>query len=114
MTTTSDHQILVHKLGKTPTSVSGLGRRIQHAMLVAIEWYQRQRSGMLSPCRFFPTCSEFAHEAIHRHGAWRGGWLTARRLGRCRPFGASGYDPVPQRTPAVSVCCEQHEEAYRV
>ena len=64
-------------------------------MLRAIRWYQDQRVGALSPCRFFPSCSEYAHDTIARHGAWRGGLLAARRLSRCRPFGPSGFDPVP-------------------
>lgn len=66
-------------------------------MLAAIAWYQDQRSGALSPCRFFPSCSEYAHDAITLHGPVRGGFLTLRRLLRCRPFGPSGYDPVPTR-----------------
>ena len=46
-------------------------------------------------CRHLPSCSEYAHDAILRHGVLRGGLLAARRLGRCHPFGTSGYDPVP-------------------
>jgi len=46
-------------------------------------------------CRYLPTCSEYADEAIRRHGAWRGGWLALARFLRCNPFGASGFDPVP-------------------
>ena len=65
-------------------------------MLRAIRWYQGQREGFPSPCRFFPTCSEYGMEAIEHHGALRGGWLTLRRLTRCRPFGPSGFDPVPE------------------
>jgi putative membrane protein insertion efficiency factor len=65
-------------------------------MLRAIEWYQRGAEGRPSPCRFFPTCSEYGHEAIAVHGAGRGLWLTARRLVRCRPLGPSGFDPVPE------------------
>jgi len=48
-------------------------------------------------CRFRPTCSEYALDALAEHGAWRGGWLTLRRVLRCRPGGPSGYDPVPGR-----------------
>ena len=46
-------------------------------------------------CRFQPTCSAYAEEALRRHGAFRGGWLTVRRIGKCHPWGGSGYDPVP-------------------
>lgn len=51
-------------------------------------------------CRFQPTCSAYALEALERHGAARGGWLTARRLCRCHPWGGHGYDPVPGADPA--------------
>jgi putative membrane protein insertion efficiency factor len=46
-------------------------------------------------CRYLPTCSEYAAEALVSHGPWRGGYLAARRLCRCHPWGGSGYDPVP-------------------
>ncbi|WP_121063751.1 membrane protein insertion efficiency factor YidD [Chachezhania antarctica] len=46
-------------------------------------------------CRFQPTCSEYALNALEQHGALRGTWLAARRIGRCHPWGQSGYDPVP-------------------
>ncbi len=49
-------------------------------------------------CRFEPTCSAYAREAICEHGIARGGWLTLRRLSRCRPAGGWGYDPVPRQT----------------
>lgn len=57
--------------------------------------YQTAREGRPSPCRFSPSCSEYAREAIETHGAGRGSWLAMRRLLRCRPFGKSGFDPVP-------------------
>jgi uncharacterized protein len=63
----------------------------------AVLWYQRAVDGRPSPCRFTPTCSSYALEALHTHGTGRGIWLTVRRLVRCRPFGPSGWDPVPER-----------------
>ena len=60
-----------------------------------VEWYQRVAEGRPSPCRFTPSCSAYAHEALLMHGTRRGLWLTVRRLARCRPLGPSGWDPVP-------------------
>ena len=68
---------------------------LRELMLRAITAYQRAFEGRPSPCRFFPTCSEYSREAIEIHGSARGLWLTVRRLVRCRPFGPSGFDPVP-------------------
>ncbi|MEX2446580.1 MAG: membrane protein insertion efficiency factor YidD [Dehalococcoidia bacterium] len=67
-------------------------------LLTLIRLYQRAVSPNLGvACRFEPSCSHYAYEAIERHGAARGAWLAARRLGRCRPGGDTGYDPVPER-----------------
>lgn len=61
-----------------------------------VRGYRRWISPALPPaCRFVPSCSAYAEEALHKHGAGRGSWLAARRLLRCHPFGGSGYDPVP-------------------
>jgi hypothetical protein len=62
-----------------------------------VRWYQAGREGYPSPCRFTPSCSTYALEALESHGALRGSFLTLRRLVRCRPFGPSGYDPVPDK-----------------
>ncbi|MEQ8196183.1 MAG: membrane protein insertion efficiency factor YidD [Rhodospirillales bacterium] len=50
-------------------------------------------------CRFHPSCSAYAHEAVERHGFLAGGWLVLKRLGRCHPWGGSGVDPVPDCLP---------------
>lgn len=68
---------------------------VQTALIRVIGWYQGLRPGHPSPCRFFPSCSTYAVEAIETHGAGYGSWLMVRRLLRCRPFGPSGFDPVP-------------------
>jgi putative membrane protein insertion efficiency factor len=66
------------------------------ATIFLIRVYQAAISPWLGPtCRFEPSCSRYAVEAIERHGVGRGGWLAAQRVGRCRPLGDSGYDPVP-------------------
>ncbi len=69
--------------------------KVQRRMVAMIRWYQRAREGRPSPCRFWPSCSHYAVEAIETHGSTRGLGLTIRRLARCRPFGPSGVDPVP-------------------
>jgi uncharacterized protein len=65
-------------------------------MIAAIRFYQRWISPSTpASCRFYPSCSEYAAEAMARHGVVRGGWLALRRLLRCHPFHPGGYDPVP-------------------
>lgn len=73
--------------------------RTQRFLLAGIRLYQVSREGRPSPCRFWPTCSHYGHEAIETHGSVRGTLLTLRRLSRCRPFGPSGVDPVPDPRP---------------
>ncbi len=58
---------------------------------------------LLSPllgnhCRYYPSCSEYALSALEQHGALRGSWMSVRRLARCHPFHAGGFDPVPEKT----------------
>jgi hypothetical protein len=65
-------------------------------MIRLIRIYQRTLRHLIGgSCRFTPSCSNYGIEAIRRHGAFKGGWLTIRRIGRCHPFGGSGDDPVP-------------------
>ncbi len=64
--------------------------------MAVVRAYQMMLSPLLPPsCRFTPSCSAYAHEALTRHGALRGSWLAARRLARCHPWNPGGYDPVP-------------------
>jgi uncharacterized protein len=68
----------------------------RQSLVLAIRGYQKFISPALPPsCRFYPSCSQYAIEAIARHGALRGSWLAARRLARCHPFHPGGFDPVP-------------------
>ena len=62
-----------------------------------VRLYQLTLSGFIgNTCRHLPTCSEYAYEAIARHGLWAGGWLSLFRVGRCGPFGTQGIDRVPE------------------
>jgi len=65
--------------------------------LTLIRFYQACLSPLLpSSCRFYPSCSAYAHEAVEKWGVWHGARLAAARLLRCHPFGGHGYDPVPE------------------
>jgi putative membrane protein insertion efficiency factor len=92
-----------------PAAESAAGAAPRDAALARSDWKARILLGligayqgvlsplMVSPCKFHPTCSRYAAEAIRMHGARRGAWLALRRLGRCHPFGPGGFDPVPDR-----------------
>ena len=65
-------------------------------LLLPIKFYQKAISPLFPPsCRFTPTCSQYAVEAITKHGAIKGTWLATKRILKCHPLGKSGYDPVP-------------------
>ncbi len=71
-------------------------KAISFVMLTIVRAYKFFISPILPPsCRYNPTCSDYAMQAIQKHGPFKGGWLALRRILRCHPFGGHGYDPVP-------------------
>lgn len=81
---------------RKPASKPGVFARI---LIGLVRAYQLVLSPLLGPrCRFQPTCSSYAVEAISVHGALKGGWLAAKRIVKCHPWGGFGYDPVPKGT----------------
>jgi putative membrane protein insertion efficiency factor len=70
-----------------------LPRRGLMALITAYQW--TISPALPNACRYQPTCSHYAHQAIERHGALKGSWLALKRIARCAPWGGSGYDPVP-------------------
>jgi putative membrane protein insertion efficiency factor len=84
---------------------------MRHVAVFLIRLYQWTVSPLLGPrCRFYPSCSHYALEAVERFGALRGGWLALRRLLRCHPWQPGGFDPVPQRFGSLLCGPHAHEE----
>jgi len=76
---------------------------MKYILLMIIKFYQSAISVHLPPsCRYYPTCSAYAYEAVTRYGVLRGGWLAVKRILRCHPFHPGGYDPVPELPGVVS------------
>ena len=75
---------------------NALSRALSWPLIGLVKLYRVTLSPWLGMnCRFQPTCSEYAIEALKKHGIFKGSWLAAKRIGRCHPWGGSGYDPVP-------------------
>ena len=79
---------------------SAFSRAMSWPLIGLVKFYRLAISPWLGMnCRFQPTCSEYAIEALQKHGVFKGSWLAAKRIGRCHPWGGSGYDPVPGNQP---------------
>ena len=75
---------------------NAISRALAKPLILVVRFYRVAISPWLGTrCRYQPTCSSYAIEALQVHGALKGSWLAARRIGRCHPWGGSGYDPVP-------------------
>jgi putative membrane protein insertion efficiency factor len=69
---------------------------VKQVLILLARFWQLGPSRMMGPtCRYLPSCSQYAIEAVDKHGAIKGGWLAAKRLLRCHPWGGHGFDPVP-------------------
>ena len=78
--------------------LSKINKAIAFVFVGLIAFYQKWISPLFGPsCRFIPSCSAYGVEAVTRHGPWRGGWLTVKRLSKCHPFTPCGCDPVPEK-----------------
>ncbi len=76
--------------------LSSCKRMAAWPLILLVRFYQLCISPLTPPsCRYTPTCSQYALEALRKYGPLKGGWLTLKRLARCHPWGGSGYDPVP-------------------
>jgi putative membrane protein insertion efficiency factor len=96
-TTTSKKPLSEPELAKSPGVT---------ALIFLVRSYRRLHAGRVAPCRFYPSCSAYALEALEIHGALRGTWLALRRVLRCRPLGPHGIDLVPEpKSPRSTQSC---------
>jgi uncharacterized protein len=104
---------LLHAIGRL------FQRGLQGLLIVLLHAYRYTLSPllhMLAPgggCRFHPSCSAYALEAVRTHGAFKGGWLALKRLARCHPLGGHGYDPVPHSCSCTGSADPQHPSSFK-
>lgn len=101
-------------MNRIATAARHLARLPRRFLLLLLTLYKYAVSPVLhmmapgSGCRFYPTCSDYAVEAVGRHGVLRGSWLAVKRLARCHPWGGHGYDPVPHGCACTGKADHQH------
>lgn len=89
---------------------SEVDRPVRQILIALLRLYKRFISPLLGQhCRFHPSCSEYAMQALDLHGVLKGSWLTIKRLARCQPFCEGGLDPVPPRQ--AKSCCAEHDDS---
>ena len=90
------HRHHIHHAGRLRRAGASLNRLMAAVLIGVVHGYRLLlRPHLIGSCKFHPTCSEFAVEALQTHGVIRGGWLAVRRIARCHPFKPGGIDPVP-------------------
>ncbi|MCW9034504.1 MAG: membrane protein insertion efficiency factor YidD [Rhodospirillales bacterium] len=88
---------------------------VSTALQLLVRGYQLVISPIFpASCRYHPTCSSYAMQALQGHGALKGGWLALKRIGRCHPWGGSGYDPVPELHPSNTESKQNTQELETV
>lgn len=90
----SEYRTIDPELSDLPITLGNLPRFM---VLLPIKAYQKTLSKALPPntCRFYPTCSHYAYQAVYKYGALKGGWMGVKRIVRCNPFNQGGFDPIP-------------------
>ncbi|WP_167107997.1 membrane protein insertion efficiency factor YidD [Mycobacterium sp. DL592] len=95
---------------RSPGRLARLRTTPVRGLIFLIELYRHTISPLRLPtCRFTPTCSQYAVEALAEYGFFKGSWLTAVRLGKCGPWHPGGWDPIPERQPQSTHTCVGHE-----
>lgn len=99
---------------RSGAAIRGAGRTVARGLIFLIQLYRHMVSPLRpATCRFVPTCSQYAVDALDEYGLIRGSWLAAARLAKCGPWHQGGWDPIPER-PGCRVNCQDASDAWAV